>query len=73
MTKAATVQASPASEEPSRSQMSRIAGQPPSGLALPPGCPFEPRCGLRLERCRTERPLLQLRGHRAVACYRAEP
>ena len=37
-----------------------IEGQPPDPAALPPGCPFEPRCavGRGREECRTHRPAL---------------
>ncbi|MFS7874789.1 ABC transporter ATP-binding protein [Streptomyces asiaticus] len=35
-----------------------IKGAPPSPLALPPGCPFHPRCPRAQEVCRVERPPL---------------
>ncbi|MBA6441026.1 ABC transporter ATP-binding protein [Streptomyces sp. GMR22] len=35
-----------------------IKGTPPSPLALPPGCPFHPRCPRAQEVCRVERPPL---------------
>jgi oligopeptide/dipeptide ABC transporter ATP-binding protein len=35
-----------------------IPGQPPSPIALPPGCPFHPRCDYRMNRCATEEPAL---------------
>ncbi|MFC6079951.1 dipeptide ABC transporter ATP-binding protein [Sphaerisporangium aureirubrum] len=49
-----------------------IEGGPPSPDALPPGCPFEPRCPIRVARCReAEPPLREVEpGHRA-ACVRA--
>jgi peptide/nickel transport system ATP-binding protein len=49
-----------------------IEGGPPSPGALPPGCPFEPRCPIRVPRCRdAEPPLCEVGpGHRA-ACVRA--
>jgi oligopeptide/dipeptide ABC transporter ATP-binding protein len=28
-----------------------IPGQPPNLAALPPGCPFQPRCGLARPEC----------------------
>jgi len=46
------------------------AGEPPSALAPPPGCPFHPRCPQVRERCRSERPaLLPGGGGRQVACH----
>jgi peptide/nickel transport system ATP-binding protein/oligopeptide transport system ATP-binding protein len=51
-----------------------IPGLVPSPLAIPPGCPFHPRCPLSDgARCLHERPPLQPRkeGH-AVACWHAD-
>ncbi len=47
-----------------------IPGNPPDLMHLPPGCPFEPRCPDRIERCGKDRPLLQF-GHddSARACH----
>jgi oligopeptide/dipeptide ABC transporter ATP-binding protein len=48
---------------------------PPSALAVPPGCPFHPRCDLyerlgRPERCRAAEPaLVQLTPGRRAACH----
>jgi len=41
-----------------RERLQSIDGQPPDLASLGGGCAFEPRCGLRSERCRRERPLL---------------
>ncbi|HEY8337227.1 MAG TPA: ABC transporter ATP-binding protein [Tardiphaga sp.] len=47
-----------------------VAGEVPSLLDPPSGCSFHPRCGLAMERCRVERPLLQDSGPgRRVACH----
>ncbi|HSS76263.1 MAG TPA: oligopeptide/dipeptide ABC transporter ATP-binding protein [Thermoanaerobaculia bacterium] len=35
-----------------------LAGEPPSPLAPPPGCPFHPRCPIARPRCSAERPPL---------------
>jgi peptide/nickel transport system ATP-binding protein len=47
-----------------------IAGQPPSPDAVPPGCPFHPRCAQARERCRQDRPrLAALRPAHEAACH----
>lgn len=49
-----------------------IAGNPPNLLHLPKGCPFNPRCEWREERC-TEAPQLEPFGdERLRACFRDE-
>jgi peptide/nickel transport system ATP-binding protein len=50
-----------------------IPGAPPSMAALPPGCPFTPRCPLAIDACRAAEPELSemAPGHRA-ACIRTE-
>jgi peptide/nickel transport system ATP-binding protein len=37
--------------------------------AIPPGCPFNPRCAFVFDRCRTERPEPIRHGTQAVACH----
>jgi peptide/nickel transport system ATP-binding protein len=39
-----------------RTRLQPIAGQPPSLINLPSGCPFHPRCPYVMDRCRTEVP-----------------
>lgn len=47
----------------------QIPGSMPRLSAIPPGCPFNPRCPFVFDRCRIERPEpLQHREHR-VACH----
>jgi len=41
-----------------RQRLSAIDGNPPSLLALPPGCSFSPRCPLVMESCLHEEPAL---------------
>ncbi|MBM3504419.1 MAG: ABC transporter ATP-binding protein [Alphaproteobacteria bacterium] len=49
-----------------------IKGTPPDPAKLPPGCAFAPRCELAIERCRGERPGLELLlDNRRAACWRA--
>ena len=50
-----------------------IPGAPPSMAALPPGCPFEPRCPLAIDNCRTAEPdLLEIAPNHRAACIRTE-
>ncbi len=35
-----------------------LKGEPPSPSAMPPGCPFEPRCPHGVDRCKKEKPIL---------------
>jgi peptide/nickel transport system ATP-binding protein len=45
-----------------RERLRPIAGQPPSLLDPPPGCPFAPRCVYVMDRCRQEEPPLDPAG-----------
>jgi peptide/nickel transport system ATP-binding protein len=47
----------------------QIPGSMPRLSAIPPGCPFNPRCGFVFDRCRVERPDPITRGTQAVACH----
>jgi oligopeptide/dipeptide ABC transporter ATP-binding protein len=51
-----------------------LAGDPPSPVAPPPGCPFVTRCfhPLKDARCSAQRPRLRLVAEREVACHYAE-
>ena len=49
----------PRLDEPRRSRLAPIEGQPPDLTHLPGGCAFLPRCAFRVERCATERPPLR--------------
>jgi oligopeptide/dipeptide ABC transporter ATP-binding protein len=44
--------------EGGRERLRPIAGQPPSLISLPSGCPFHPRCPYAFHRCRSEVPPL---------------
>jgi peptide/nickel transport system ATP-binding protein len=54
-------------------RLSPIDGSPPSPVALPPGCPFAPRCPLAIERCLEGEPELTVHtsGGHPAACVRA--
>jgi peptide/nickel transport system ATP-binding protein len=72
----------PRLDAPQGARLVPIPGAPPSLAALPPGCPFAPRCPLAIDDCRAAEPdLLDMgpgagpatsgSGHRA-ACIRTE-
>ena len=66
----------PRIEAGARQPLTPIEGNPPSLVDLPPGCPFAPRCPMRIERCVQEEPALVLMpasgaGH-AAACHRSD-
>jgi peptide/nickel transport system ATP-binding protein len=52
-----------------RSRLAQIEGAMPRLNAIPPGCPFNPRCPKRLGRCSTERPELMSAGASQAACW----
>jgi oligopeptide transport system ATP-binding protein len=56
-----------------RTPLLALAGEIPSPLSPPPGCPYHPRCPLATSRCREEKPALRVvaEGHLA-ACHYAE-
>src|ERR1700751_1013628 len=47
----------------------QIPGAMPRLSAIPPGCPFNPRCAAALDRCRVERPEPLAHGAQAVAFH----
>ena len=47
----------------------QIPGSMPRLSAIPPGCPFNPRCSFAFDRCRVERPEPIRQGAQAVACH----
>ncbi|MGV0853379.1 ABC transporter ATP-binding protein [Mycolicibacterium phlei] len=50
-----------------------IPGAPPSMAALPPGCPFAPRCPLAVDECRAAEPeLLPMGPGHSAACIRTD-
>ena len=51
-------------------RLNQIPGMMPSLRDMPTGCPFEPRCAAKLERCKHEIPTLkELESGTQVACY----
>jgi len=53
--------------------LAAIGGLPPNLLRIPPGCPFNPRCRMAQDVCRTDLPALrEIRPGRFSACHFAE-
>lgn len=50
-----------------------IPGSVPSLTAMPPGCPFEPRCAEAMPRCVQAAPPMLTEGGHGVACWRVAP
>jgi peptide/nickel transport system ATP-binding protein len=63
----------PRLDAPQGARLVPIPGAPPAMAALPPGCPFAPRCPLAIDDCLANEPELIAiaRGHQA-ACIRTE-
>jgi oligopeptide transport system ATP-binding protein len=63
----------PRLDEKVHGELRTIPGQPRAAMGDFPGCPFEPRCGLKIERCKAEMPALLGDGTgRAVACHESK-
>jgi peptide/nickel transport system ATP-binding protein len=52
-----------------RERLTQIDGSMPRLTAVPPGCPFNPRCPRAFDRCRGERPDLVAAGPTQAACW----
>ena len=62
--------ATPSMTAPLTPRLATIAGTPRSGGAMLQGCPFAPRCPLKIALCEVEQPVLRdISGHRKVACH----
>ena len=63
----------PRLDAPQGARLVPIPGAPPSLAALPPGCPFAPRCPLAVDECRTAEPeLAPVAADHLAACIRTE-
>ena len=63
----------PRLDQPRKSKLDPIEGQPPDMWNLPPGCSFAPRCKFRVEKCAREiPPLRQIQDGHSSACWVAE-
>jgi oligopeptide transport system ATP-binding protein len=59
----------PRLDEKTHGELPTIPGQPPILTQLTGGCPFEPRCALRQDYCKSEVPPLVRSGPRRLACH----
>ncbi len=63
----------PRLEAPQGARLVPIPGAPPSMAALPPGCPFAPRCPLAIDDCRADEPdLIEVGPDHTAACIRTD-
>jgi len=69
----ALLSATPVADPNAKRERILLKGEPPSPMAPPRGCPFNPRCPLAFDRCRKEKPPLELKQGRQVACWAVEP
>jgi dipeptide transport system ATP-binding protein len=65
----ALLSATPVADPAARRERILLSGEPPSPFAPPLGCPFHPRCPLAFDRCRAEKPPLERKQGREVACW----
>src|SRR5580692_11501165 len=65
----ALLSATPVADPMAKRQRILLSGEPPSPFAPPPGCAFHPRCRLAFDRCRVEKPPLERKQGRDVACW----
>jgi dipeptide transport system ATP-binding protein len=65
----ALLSATPVADPTAKRQRIVLSGEPPSPFAPPPGCAFHPRCRLAFDRCRVEKPPLERKQGRDVACW----
>ncbi|HVY69889.1 MAG TPA: dipeptide ABC transporter ATP-binding protein [Verrucomicrobiae bacterium] len=68
----ALLSAVPVVDPDSKRQRIQLAGELPSPINPPSGCPFHPRCPVAIARCKTEVPLLRtFETSREAACHLA--
>jgi oligopeptide transport system ATP-binding protein len=65
----ALLSAIPEPDPAHRAKRMALAGDVPSPIAPPPGCPFHPRCAWAEARCKIDRPALLGDAAHAVACH----
>jgi dipeptide transport system ATP-binding protein len=64
--------ATPVADPERRRERIRLQGEPPSPLSPPTGCPFHPRCPLKIDRCAETYPETITTGDQRTACWRAD-
>ncbi|WP_116132130.1 ABC transporter ATP-binding protein [Tropicimonas sp. IMCC34043] len=64
----ALMSATPTADPSRRQERIKLSGELPSPMAVPPGCPFHPRCWRASDRCRKDMPTLEGDAHR-FACF----
>ena len=69
----ALLSATPVADPTAERQRILLSGEPPSPFAPPPGCAFHPRCRLAFDRCSVEKPPLERKQGRDVACWAVQP
>jgi dipeptide transport system ATP-binding protein len=69
----ALLSATPVADPTAKRRRILLSGEPPSPFAPPPGCAFHPRCRLAFDRCRAEKPPLERKQGRDVACWAVAP
>jgi dipeptide transport system ATP-binding protein len=69
----ALLSATPVADPTAKRQRILLSGEPPSPFDPPPGCAFHPRCPLAFDRCRVEKPPLERKQGRDVACWAVAP
>jgi peptide/nickel transport system ATP-binding protein/oligopeptide transport system ATP-binding protein len=64
----------PRLDEPRKTRLQPVEGQPPDLINLPPGCAFGPRCAHFIDACRqTIPPLVEISPGHSAACRLARP
>ena len=69
----ALLSATPVADPLAKRERIILKGELPSPFDPPKGCPFNPRCPRAFDRCRVERPPLELKQGRSVACWAVDP
>jgi dipeptide transport system ATP-binding protein len=65
----ALLSATPVADPDARRERIILSGEAPSPIDPPKGCPFNPRCPLAFDRCRSEKPPAEFKQGRTVACW----
>jgi dipeptide transport system ATP-binding protein len=68
----ALLSATPVADPTAKRERIVLTGEPSSPFAPPPGCPFHPRCPLAFDRCRAQKPSIERKHGRDVACWAVE-